>query len=488
MPAHPFDEKRLADLVKNVATRVSNEWQTVLSKKQFLPVQRIIVRTEATLAPAPWPGDAFAPNVARSETSTRMVTTWYGGQALGAVYSETRSAEEFVQLTNFLLAPFLIGDIIKNEGVTYLDLAIQLIWSLARACSPDSKPDANEVNAVIDSFIKSVYNRPRPYTIKAELTGLALPAEPLQWSCNGYNISIWKTTAEDLFFEFPLGDLLQGRVSPYVQNTWLAPTAILQIQLDSSSIPDFRKIVEKALAILRLCTTGGVDCSCIFFKTDISSDWQPGYQTGSGDLAWRHRTNTVVPACLTDTAFLVRFWNEYHSQVASSLVHSESEFLDHPHLLAAYRRYCSALFNSDSIESRIADIVIGLEALYFQGSDNQEISNRFSNRIAKVFGVLDGNPLGFRSLLKEAYGIRSNFAHGRLIDKKRQIKIEREYSGVGTFLKRLLATLRRSIVIFLCPVDSEASLITLIDDALIDSDRHSTLSKYLIDIKSRLPD
>lgn len=489
---YPFDEKRLTDLVKNVATRVSNERHTILLKGQLLPGQTIIFRKETTLAPDRSPLDTFAPIVARSDTFASIGTTWSRGQASGEVYTQTRSSEEWIQLQNFLLEPFTSDGKISPEGViNYLDPAIQLIWHLATACSPNSELDSNKVNAVIDSFIKEIYHRPRPYIIKAELTGLALPTEPIHWTFDDYNISIRKITAEDLTSEFTFQDFLGGSINPYVLNTRLAPTAVLQIQLESSSRPDFQKIIDKALAILRLCTTGGVNCSSIYIKWDISSEWQFMFPTGSGDLAGRDRYNTVVPTGVANTAFIVRFWTECHSRVASSLVHSAIESPDYTHLLSAYRRYCSALFNNDSIESRIADIVIGLEALYFSESDNQELSNRFGNRIAKVFGVLDGDPLGFKSLLKEAYIIRSKFAHGHIINKEKRMKIERTYSNLTVFINRLLAILRRSIVLFLERGESkqnQESLITLIDDALIDSVRNTTLSEYLTNIRPGLPD
>jgi hypothetical protein len=75
--------------------------------------------------------------------------------------------------------------------------------------------------------------------------------------------------------------------------------------------------------------------------------------------------------------------------------------------------------------------------------------------------MLGRDPLKVREVIKEAYAIRSAFAHGGHLDYKAKKRLERKYGDVKSLLLSLLDYLRLSIIIIILSRVSKDELVDL---------------------------
>jgi hypothetical protein len=113
--------------------------------------------------------------------------------------------------------------------------------------------------------------------------------------------------------------------------------------------------------------------------------------------------------------------------------------------------------------------------------ETQELSYRLGLRISKILSLVGKNPLKVRGDIKEAYGIRSTFAHGGHLDYKAKKRLERKYGDVKNLVLAILDYLRLSIIIMILSRSSKDELVDLIDDALLDSAKHQELQSRVSD-------
>ena len=102
---------------------------------------------------------------------------------------------------------------------------------------------------------------------------------------------------------------------------------------------------------------------------------------------------------------------------------------------------------------------------------------------AKILATLGRNPIEVREHIKDAYAIRSTFAHGGHLDYKAKKKLDRKYGGVKKLLHSLLDYLRVSILVSIMSRMSKEELVDLVDDALIDSVKNDELRNRISDTK-----
>ena len=140
------------------------------------------------------------------------------------------------------------------------------------------------------------------------------------------------------------------------------------------------------------------------------------------------------------------------------------------HTSIAYNRYSDALLQSDMIERRIANAIMGLEALYFKPTRKQpELQYRLGIRVAKILGKLGYDPIKVKCAIKDAYAIRSIFSHGGHLGYKDKKKFESRYNGeVKNLLNLILDYLRVSIFVSMTFHSDKDEFIDIIDHALID--------------------
>ena len=128
----------------------------------------------------------------------------------------------------------------------------------------------------------------------------------------------------------------------------------------------------------------------------------------------------------------------------------------------AFNSFENALLNvSDPLESRIGDIIIGLESLLLK--ESQELSFRLSIRVAKLLQVLGLNGTDIKKYMEEAYSVRSSVFHGGKTNFKTKDPPQKIYENT-------LLCLRILIVIFLKmgKDDQRDEFIELIDKAFVD--------------------
>jgi len=170
---------------------------------------------------------------------------------------------------------------------------------------------------------------------------------------------------------------------------------------------------------------------------------------------------------------LKKFCNEVYQKLPKDIVKSEEDYL------IAYWRYYDSLAYSFAIERKITDIIMGLEALYSNETD--ELKYRVKMRIIKLFNLLN---LGYDSLkmaaeIDAAYKIRNKYAHGAATANLKA-KIDSEYDGgCNALFINVLDYLRKSIILMLFCGESKKKLIELIDNSLIDSKSEKKLKEIL---------
>lgn len=133
----------------------------------------------------------------------------------------------------------------------------------------------------------------------------------------------------------------------------------------------------------------------------------------------------------------------------------------------AYDRYRESLSDSIPVEQRVANAIMGLEALL---SDSQmELSFRLSCRSAKLLGLVGFDPLKVKRYLGMAYTIRSNYAHGGFIDQKERTKIENKFEPLDNFALNIVNYLRALFLISTQIQLSKKELLQLLDDSFVDN-------------------
>ena len=148
----------------------------------------------------------------------------------------------------------------------------------------------------------------------------------------------------------------------------------------------------------------------------------------------------------------------------------------------AYDRYRESLSDSIPIEQRVANAIMGVEALL---SDSQmELSFRLSCRSAKLLSLVGFDPLKVKRNLGMAYAIRSNYAHGGFIDQKERKKIETKFEPLDNFALNIVNYLLALFLISTQIQLSKKELLQLLDDSLVDQPASAQLEKR---IASALP-
>jgi hypothetical protein len=229
-------------------------------------------------------------------------------------------------------------------------------------------------------------------------------------------------------------------------------------------------------ALLRLFNVGSVN----WISYDMSSDslLDP---FGAGTMGSGARPAALDTYVIKSEAEpnLKRFWEALNVLLPKDIYDFHKQI---SHITLAYDRYTDGLLQNGMVERRIANAVMGLEALFLE--ETQELSYRLGLRISKILSMVGRNPLEVREVIKEAYAIRSAFAHGGHLTYKAKQKLDRKYGDVKKLLLSILDYLRLSIIIMILSRVSKEELVDLIDDALLDSDRQQQLQSRVSDAKA----
>nr|WP_319375035.1 HEPN domain-containing protein [uncultured Methanoregula sp.] len=325
-------------------------------------------------------------------------------------------------------------------------------------------PD-QEIDKLIDRYLLDVMNKPIKSGAIIQLVGIILQPDSVELS---HEITIRKPRKEDFFLDIP--------AFGYDPEFHLIdPTAFIEISMFSRNPREIHESIVKTMTILRLFKTGSVKYTTYQMYTDSFSNLIGG-RTFSGDKTPAFEIyvvrNDLVPN-------LKKFYEKISAFLPSSLFKIDIGRIDH--ISIAYHRYSDSLLNSDIIERRITNAIMGLEALYFKPSgEQQELQYRLGIRVAKILGKLSYDPLKVRCTIKDAYSIRSIFSHGGHLGYKERRKFETKYNGdVKNLLSLVLDFLRISIIVSITIHSEKDEFIDNIDRALIDDDANEKLNTQL---------
>jgi hypothetical protein len=241
---------------------------------------------------------------------------------------------------------------------------------------------------------------------------------------------------------------------------------------------DLFKDIDYVIALFRLFKT----CSAKFLLRKIRTD--SCIIRGSSEIhSTPHDIRKPVINCIIekeDNKRIKRFW-KIMKALTPNLYSKNTTEKDFEYIAFAYDHLEQALMVPSKIERRLANTVIGLEAIYSDSST--EISRSIRYRMAKLFGLLDVNPETVLYDIKTAYDARSQFLHGNDISKDTLKRIDKKYGSIDNFSKMLLDYLRMSIVIVLYLKQSKHEFLKSIDIALVDSIYDKALIKKLENLK-----
>jgi hypothetical protein len=193
----------------------------------------------------------------------------------------------------------------------------------------------------------------------------------------------------------------------------------------------------------------------------------------SGTVGLGGKETTLETYLITkeDVPRLREFWHTLSNALPTSFF--DPTIAETDYLTIAYNRYCDSLFQSGILERRIANAVMGLEALFLLG-ETQELAYRLCLRISKLLSLLEYDPHEIKKVVHDAYKIRSIFVHGGLLDSRKK-KIVSEYRDIKNLLQLLLEYLRVSIVVIMLSDKEKKELINLIENSTIDKKCEETL-------------
>lgn len=320
--------------------------------------------------------------------------------------------------------------------------------------------------SLIERFIRDLLEKPIKYGAEIELQGIVLRAQRIR---PVHGIIIRQPLKDDLEKE----TLFYG---PMRTHGLSYPSAIANIEFLGRLAQDIQIKVGQMIVILRLFKVGSIKYLSYKMHSDSIIDIMP-----SGTLTSGERDQVLETSIINedDEEKIKFFWEKIERVLPSSLYDfGEKEISP---ISLAYDRYSVALMHNGLLERRIANVVMGLEALLLDAA--QELSYRLGLRVAKIMSLLGDNPQEVRRIVKDAYNIRNLFAHGSHLSYQQKKKLELRYKDIKDIFSSVINYLRQLIVIMILIQKSKDEFIDLVDDSLIDRKEEESLNNLLSEPK-----
>lgn len=326
----------------------------------------------------------------------------------------------------------------------------------------------SEINKHIDAFVLDLKNKPIKSGANVQLVGIVLHPDKIEITDG---ITLRKPTKEDFEIDIPVFGYGHFPHIPY-------PTAFLEISTETRSLREIQEYVNKAITILRLFKSGSVRFTKFRMNSDsILSDVRG--TIGSGDISEVLYKYIIYDE---DVDNLKKFWTGIFSILPPALYNFDTGNVDH--ISIAYDSYSDSLSQHGIVERRIANAIMGLEALYFKSKERSELSHRLSQRTAKLLSSFSNDPIPIRRVVKDAYEVRSTFLHGSRLNEDEKEKLLKHYNGnFDNLLQIVHDYLRKSLIIFMTVDMSKEYMISLLEDSLISKVAEDELKKKLESIK-----
>ncbi len=260
------------------------------------------------------------------------------------------------------------------------------------------------------------------------------------------------------------------------------PSAVLEIKLEitEGEVNKISDLVEKIVRTISLVGVGPIDWMDYTMNANTICRLMSGGRWTHGNSK-KQSVGVYYLEKSKEADFLI-FVNSF--SLPQNLY--ELNYKASNHLSIAFDRYRDALFDTRLFDRQIAEVMMGLEALY--SDDNMEISFKLRIRVARFLSLIKYDALEIKKSLNLGYAVRSKFAHGNILTRESSThkSIVNEFSNYNTFLKNLQDYLRLSIVVFILISESKKTLIPLIDDACISDSKLVELKTKVDNIMSLL--
>lgn len=447
-------------LLKPLVEAIVHEVRDAVSKKTILPEQRLWI--EWKLSSFEYTDDG--PSIGMANGNQISKPDWFGAPRILqprittlAIYETTLEAlkKEYPNQAS-PMADYLGKFTLIAIGIVLPDADNVKVTELENLCT---------------SFLNDLAGGPITHRAKVNLGGVVLKSLSIQIAVG---IRLRQPTREDIEIASPAAQF------DHWQNPMAKiPQAIAEIEYVGArdQTVDLQREVEHFISVLRLFGVGSVAYTSYEMESDsILSLWRARSTLSSG-IVVTARERYVIGR--EDEDRLKAFWRVVAQAIPKDIYDFEKQVSP---ITLAYDRYSDAVLHNGIVERRIANAVMGLEALLLD--EIQELSYRLGMRIAKALSLIGKRPLEVRQRIHDAYRIRSLFAHGGHLSYKEKAKFERKYGDMKNFMLPLFDYLRSLIVLMISIHRDKEQVIDMLDDALIDPDKHDNLKNMVTPLTS----
>jgi len=324
-----------------------------------------------------------------------------------------------------------------------------------------SKFGEADIDSLIGVFLKDLRGEPVKYGAVVEIEGIVLRPDRVEPS---YGVTLRRPKIEDLEEESPTF------MYPFFPRFRPTPSAILTIEFLGREAQETQKKIEHSIALLRLFKSGSVKSTRYRMYSDSITDLM------AHGVITSHRIEATLEKYLIteeDVSKLKKFWQTISEVMPPSFFELGLARIDH--LTVAYNRYNDALFQDGVFERRVANAVMGLEALFLKSGETHELAYRLSLRTSKLLSSIGFDPHQVREIVSDAYKVRNIFAHGGHLGYKEKKRIDSKYKDIRNFLRPMLDYLRTSIVVMMLISKEKDEFIDLIDESFVDEKQEGIL-------------
>jgi len=327
------------------------------------------------------------------------------------------------------------------------------------------------IDNLIETFVKDIEGKSTSFTAEVELCGITLGPQRIDIA---EGICLKKPTCEDLEIKIPVYEL---SVRPTIGPP--SPSAIMIIDMTAQKPQEVQKAVKKAVTILRLFRVGGVDFNyCRIVCDTVIRFGSLGQSPGT---PWHPMQHYMLRE--RDIRRLRRFWKDMDKVLPEYLYWGSNSGNS---IKIAYERYSEALLNQGPIEQRIANLMMGFEAVLLRPEEQQELSYRLSYRAAKLLSLLGFDAIDVARKIKEAYDVRSRYAHGGQLTQKKLAEINKRVGSISALFRDTCDYLRITLLIAIFANKSKEEFVSDIDRALLDRKAEKDLRQFILRIKHLL--
>lgn len=443
------DEAREA--LQTLATKVSNQLGKGLSAGTLIPQEIVVERWKLT-GPLRY-DDRGVPLVNRRSEQKREKTWAFAASKAAQEASQT---EEYRIAEQKLASAYGIGGLAEQHLMVFTLRLAKTILETMESCR------AAESSSLVSKFLDELGGTPVRCGADIDLQGIVLNIDRIEPTPG---ITIRQAVTDD--FEGPV-ELGSGRFGS-------DPSSVMRIERIGSNPNDLQQELNRSIAIIRLFCVASVKWVCMRqFSESLVIPFSGMMWSGPQEVV-----NHAAQINPQNHRKLQSFWKRMDSCLPPDFSASPGAGSDY--LAIAYERYSAALTRPALLEERIAQAVMALEAILI--NENLELAYKLRVRAAKLLSVLGGDAIQISRILKDAYGVRSTFAHGDRLSHKKTRKLDEQYKPASNLLTEILEILRKVLVTGILSRKGKDPLIDMIDDALIDQQHHAALENQLRSVR-----